>query len=172
MRSIPLVAGRLAFVYLFGSLLVLPVVVGCGVRHGTVSGRVLVNGKPLPGGRLTFRPADPMQNSVSAELDGEGNYEAVLPIGEVKVCIDNRHLAPRGPSSGQLPRDLPFSSDVRKTIDGGKPDPAQPKSEETVPKKSPGKYVPIPDRYHLMETSGLQFTVAGGDQKQNFELTK
>ena len=77
-----------------GLVLLLPLVVGCGPGQGNVSGRVLFNGAPLPGGRVTFRPADPRQNSVSAEIDRQGNYQAVLPAGEVKVCVDNRELEP------------------------------------------------------------------------------
>jgi hypothetical protein len=172
MRSNPFAGGRRAIVKLVGLLVVLPLGLGCGARQGTVSGRVLLNGEPLPGGRLTFRPADPKQNSVSADLDEHGAYEAVLPVGDVKVCIDNRHLAPRAAGSGQLPPGLPFSPDVRKTLNSGKPDSPPPGSEQSAAEKPRETYVPIPDRYRKMETSKLQFTVAGGDQKQDLELTK
>jgi hypothetical protein len=172
MRSIPFAAGRPVFVPLFGLLLLLPFAAGCGSGRGKVSGQVLYNGVPLPGGRVTFRPADPKENSVSAEVDEQGAYEAVLPLGEVKVSIDNRQLAPRGPGAGQLPADLPLSPDVRKNLNSGKPDQPAPKSEGNVAKKASGNYVKIPDRYHTVETSGLQFAVESRDQKHDIELTK
>ena len=55
-----------------------------------MSGHVLLDGTPLPAGRVTFRPADPRMNSVSVELDEQGAYQAVLPSGEVKAAVDKR----------------------------------------------------------------------------------
>jgi hypothetical protein len=169
MRSMKLGSGWPGLVSRVGFLLVFPVVVGCGPGEGRVSGRVLYNGTPLAGGRLTFRPADPRQNAVSAELDEHGSYQAVLPVGEVSVCVDNRELEPRAPLAGGLPPGLPPG--VRKAL-GGKPDQAQPKGPENVAERPSGRYVRIPDRYHQIETSGLQFRVERGEQKRDLELTK
>jgi hypothetical protein len=146
--------------------------VGCGAGRGRVSGRVLYAGAPLPGGRVTFRPADPRQNSVSAELDEQGNYEAVLPAGEVKVCIDNHQLEPHPSRAAGLPPGLPLTPEVQRTIGSVKPDQSQPKNGENVPRKPPGTYVKIPDKYRTVETSGLQFVVEGGNQTHEIELTK
>jgi hypothetical protein len=56
-------------------------VAGCGAGEGKVSGRVLFDGKPLPAGRVTFRPADSRMNSVSVELDEQGNIKrCCLPV--------------------------------------------------------------------------------------------
>jgi hypothetical protein len=164
--------GRLVFVSCLGLLFLLPVIAGCGPGHGKVSGRVLLNGEPLPGGLVTFRPADPRQNSVSARLDGQGNYEAVLPVGEVKVSFDNRELEPRAPRVGGMPKDLPLSPEVRKALGGGKSDAPQTKPGENAPEKPSGRYVKVPDKYYGSETSGLQFSVGPGDQKHDIELTK
>ena len=86
-----------------GLLILAVAVVGCGPNQVKVSGRVLFDGKPLPGGRVTFRPADPSQNSVSAVIDEQGNYAAVLPAGDVQVSVDNSELEPRssGPRRGR-----------------------------------------------------------------------
>ena len=155
----------------FGLLLFISLALGCGAGEGKVSGRVLFDGKPLPGGSVTFRPADPLQNNVSAELDGQGNYEAVLPAGEVMVCVDNRQLEPRAPATPEkLPKGL--SSDALKAIGADKPDKSAPKPKENVPGKGNGKYVKIPIKYYNTDTSELQFKVERGDQKHDFLLAK
>src|SRR5262245_41496563 len=70
---------------------------GCGAGRGTVSRRVLVGGQPLPGGWLTFRPADPRQNTVTVPIEADGRFTARLPAGEVQISIDNRELEPIEP---------------------------------------------------------------------------
>jgi hypothetical protein len=166
MRAMASGPGPFALASRLGLLLLLPVVAGCGPGQGQVSGRVLYNGAPLPGGRVTFRPADPRQNSVSAELDEQGNYEVVLPVGEVEVSVDNRELEPSVPLGGPLPPGLP--PEVRKALSGAGPDKPGPKS----PVKSSRRYVQIPDRYSSIETSGLRFTVERGEQRHDIGLKK
>src|SRR5205807_1020611 len=70
------------------ALLLVPILAGCAPGQGKVAGRVLLGGTPVPGGSVLFRPADPKLNSVSAELDEQGNYQAFLPTGEVQVSVD------------------------------------------------------------------------------------
>lgn len=154
-------------------LLPLLLVAGCGGGKSKVSGRVLFKGAPLPGGQLTFRPADPKQNAVIAELDEQGNYEAALPVGEVKVSVDNRGLEPQtSVSGGGLPLDLPFSAEAKKAFKGKREGPAaSPTSDNNDAKKPAGKYIPIPDRYYDVDKSGLDFTVGGGDMKHDIELS-
>jgi hypothetical protein len=148
------------------------VATGCGTRKSKVSGRVLYKGAPLPGGQLLFRPADPKQNSVSAELDAEGNYEAVLPVGAVKVSVDNRQFEPAKDLSVGLPANLPFSPEAQKALKG-KPDPVvpAPSGENAPPGKPAGKYIKIPSRYYDSEKSGLEFTVESGGMKHDIELS-
>ncbi len=155
-----------------GLLLVPLLAAGCGAGEGKVVGRVLFDGAPLPGGRVTFRPADPGQNTLSAELDRQGNYEIVLPAGEVRVCVDNRELEPPPPPiASQVPATLP--PEIRgKLLGAAKPDAAPPKPAEDAPVKPSGRYVKIPERYYTVETSGLKFTVRRGDQKHDITLTK
>jgi hypothetical protein len=144
--------------------------VGCEWGKGKVSGRVLFRGAPLPGGRLTFRPADPRLNSVSAELDEQGNYQAVLPVGEVKVSIDNRELEPAAPREIGVPGNLP--PQVRTMLLNAKADRPPPKPRDNAPAKSSALYRKIPRRYYDAETSGLQFTVQSGAQLHDIELDK
>src|SRR5262245_58213829 len=88
--------------------------VGCAPREGVVSGRVFLGDEVLPGGRVTFRPADPRHNSVSAELDERGNYRATLPMGEVQISVDNRELGPVPLVASGVPAGLPPS--VKKAL--------------------------------------------------------
>jgi hypothetical protein len=155
----------------------LVVAAGCGSGRGKVSGRVLFKGEPLPGGLVNFRPADPRHNAVTAQLDEEGHYEAVLPVGEVRVSIDNRHLQPPPKRVRGQPKDLPLKPEVRKQMAEAKlaQDPAEhlpPESTAANPSNPPGRYVEIPPRYYEPENSGLEFTVHGGDQEKDFELKK
>jgi len=116
-------------------------------------------------------PADPKQNSVSAELDEQGNFAVVLPVGGVKVSVDNRALEPSSPRDAILPLGLP--PEVAKKLGGSKPpDPSAPKPVEDVPEKTARRYVRIPARYHEAETSGIQFTVQSGKQVYDIELSK
>src|SRR5438105_9307710 len=74
----------------------LGLVAGCGgTSQGKVSGRVLLAGAPLPGGKLMFRPADGRFNLVTVVLDESGTFSVELPAGEVMVAVANRDLEPR-----------------------------------------------------------------------------
>ncbi len=172
MRWMALGSGRLGLTIRLVLSVLLPVAIGCAPKTAKVSGTVLYNGKPLPGGRLTFRPADPSRNSVMAELDEQGNYSTELPIGEVQVCIDNRELEPINTApSTILPEGL--SPEIKQKLKGDtKAGNASSGPPPNAPDKLPGKYVPIPEKYYTVEQSGLQFTVRGGEQKQDIELKK
>jgi hypothetical protein len=157
-----------------GLLLVLPVLAGCGPRTGHVTGKVTYKGAPVPAGFITFRPADPSQNSVPVELDAEGNFAVDLPVGEVTVTIDNHEWAPReGPNQGMphgVPPGLPLSPEIQAKL--GPPRSAAPsKDVENRRAPRPGKYVEIPAKYYQGETSGIKFTVKGGAQTETIELT-
>jgi hypothetical protein len=115
---------------------------------------------------------DPRQNSCCADLDQHGNYEAVLPVGEVLISVDNRELEPRDPRGGGIPKDLPLSPEARKALGGGKPDNPPPKSGENAPEKPSGRYVKIPSRYYEVETSDLRLQVERGEKTQDIELSK
>jgi hypothetical protein len=154
-----------------GLLLVLAVAAGCGPGRGKVSGRVLLHGTPLPGGSVFFRPADSRQAPVSAPVDEEGRYEAVLPVGEVGVSIDNRSLLPRANLGEGLTAGLPLPSELRRNPGSAGAGQARTGPAEANPPNHPGRYVPILDKYYDIERSGLTFMVSGGDQEHHFELT-
>jgi hypothetical protein len=150
----------------FAGWLVLPLAflaaTGCGPGRGTLSGKVLYQGKPLPGGWITFRPADPAENTVHALIDENGNYESPpLPAGDVAIGVDNREWAPTHGSPISPPGGAKLPAESRPK-DGG----AQGGSSN----KLPGSYVPIPDKYYNADTSGLHYTVKKGADTHNIEL--
>ena len=149
-------------------LLLLPVAAGCGAAKGKVSGRVLYQGQPLPGGLLTFQLADAKHSAVAVSLDEQGNYQATLPVGEVQVAIDNRRLQPRSAGPRGVPHDLP--DEARQALSNAKPQAAPPSAGNPAAVKPRGQYLPIPPKYYAIETSGVRFTVEPGDQKHDIEL--
>ncbi len=159
----------------WGLLSIVAVVAGCGQGKGKLSGRVLWNGAPLPGGKVTFRPSDPKANPVIVELDEGGNYEVSLPTGEVLVSVDNRDLepspAPIAGSSLSLPQEVRDAMNKTKT-EGAPPAPPPGGDQPSAPSssKARGKYVRISAKFYTIDTSGLKYTVPSGNQKQDIEL--
>jgi len=139
-------------------------VAGCGPKQASITGRVLVDGKPLPGGRVTFRPENSAFNSVSVELNEQGQYEAVLPVGMIHVSVDNRELEPR-PARSAVSINLPSLPPEMKSKVGAAP----PRPAPANPKPS-GRYIKIPERYYTAESGELDFTVAANMQLHDIEL--
>jgi hypothetical protein len=169
MRSEQTAPGRPWFLGRWGLPALLALAVGCGPGQGEVAGRVTYKNAPVPGGLVTFRPADGRFNSVTVELDKDGNFPAVpLPAGEVHVSIDNRELAPADPF-GEVSLNVPLTPEAQKNLDVKKKKTARSEKKKRPAKRS-DRYVAIPEKYHQAETSGLSFTVKRGAQTQNFEL--
>jgi hypothetical protein len=126
---------------------------------------VLLDGKPLPGGRVTFRPENSAFNSVSAELNEQGQYEAVqLPVGRIHVSVDNREFEPRPPRS-PISIGLPnLPPELKSKIAAAPSRPAP-----TNPKPS-GRFVKIPERYYISEPEDLEFIVDANMQQHDIEL--
>jgi hypothetical protein len=144
-------------------LLFLPVLAGCGKPTGHISGKVIYKGEPLPGGRVTFRPADSSVNTIPAVIGEDGSYEATLPVGDVTIAVDNRELQPaeHGPRP-TLPPGIKLPGQ-----DGGAKAAAAPNDGGG---KLVGKYVPIPEKFYQAESSGLKYTVKKGSEDHNIEL--
>jgi len=126
---------------------------GCGstrrnVKTAEVSGKVLLAGEPLPGGRLTFVKADG-QYATSALILEDGTYSIKAPLGEVQISIDNRDLREK--------KKHPILS-------------KRPGAKEPEPVK--GTYTPIPKRYYMPASSGLTYTVREGSQEHDVLLDK
>jgi hypothetical protein len=114
-----------------------------------VSGKVLFQGKPLPGGQIAFVALKGGFSNV-ATIDENGDYQIKAPLGEVEISVTNRMLQPRGAAAGGAPR-------LGKAQAGDQP--------------VKGRYVQIPDQYEDPHTSGLKYTVQRGPQTHDVELS-
>jgi hypothetical protein len=133
---------------------------GCGGGEGTVSGKVLYNGKPLPGGVVTFRPTAGGKKTVTTPIDEGGNFKATLPVGDVQIAVDNRELqAQAAPAEIAAKINLPPAVKAKLLPAKGGAAP-----EGTASERPPGTYVPIPSRYYDVTNSGLTLTVKAGAQ--------
>lgn len=149
-----------------GLLLLLPVLAGCGSGKGTVSGKVIYQGKGLPGGRVTFRPADPRLNPVGVVLDAEGHYEVSLPPGEVVISVDNRELDPAAARAAPPPQ-LPPGIKLPRVP---KPEAGPAEVSPNTIQNLPGRYRGIPPKFYSTDTSGLKYTVQKGSQTHDIDL--
>lgn len=134
--------------------------IGCGPRTGVVSGEVTYNGQAVPGGILTFRPAAEGANSVPYVLERDGMFRVELPVGEVRVCIDNQEFAPRPAVTAPRLPGMNLPPDVMQGLQEGA-------RSSSIPSD---RWVKIPEKYYQLETSDIQLMVQGGEQVLNIEL--
>jgi hypothetical protein len=120
---------------------------GCGGPFsGSVSGKVTYNGKPLPGGYVTFVHADGRTKQVQIQTDGSYSIPDA-PGGDVKVAVKTVPPIPA------MPRN-PFS---------------QP-GEKSEPIYPAGPYVPIPVKYADEKNSGLSTKINRGGNTYDIDL--
>lgn len=127
----------------FGALFALTLLVGCGGPESRVTGVVSLGGKPLPRGTVTFKPVAGGALAVSRIADN-GGYELFTGREAGLKAGDYQVSVLANAESGPPP------------ANGGPPPPGKPIT---------------PPWYNTPETSGLQFTVEGGSNEINLELT-
>jgi hypothetical protein len=147
---------------------------GCG-SSGTVSGKVLYKGNPLPAGtRVTFLH-EKTDRPFTEQVNDDGTYTIEkVPPGKVKIGVVPPHAptlgAPNvpgggGPQAGK--KDAPIIGP------GGAKDVIQPPSgfgKVFEGKGSDKPSVEIPDQYKDPRQSGLTLEVTGGKQKHDIEI--
>jgi len=116
-----------------------------------VSGQVLFKGKPLPGGEIAF-VAIKGGFASNGPIDENGNYKVTVPVGAVKITVDNRML--------QKARGAPKAGGP---MLGKKPDAEQPKEMK-------GHYVDLPSKYANADKTDLTYTVVDGPQTHEITL--
>lgn len=131
---------------------------GCGGSQGTVSGKVLYLGKPLPAGNVTFIPEK--GGALTAEIKEDGSYTiSKVPIGPAKITVETQSVRP--PAQGGFAPPMPPKDAIPSGVD---------------PSKLPGfqgqakKYVQIPEPYSDPQKSGLSHTVESGKHEHTIEL--
>jgi hypothetical protein len=142
---------------------------GCNRGEGIVSGRVLLDGVPLPGGTVAvFSVSNPNERAF-VQLDESGAFSFKIPAGEVMIGVDNRALEskpPPPPIARPIPRGV--SAEMREKLGLNKPRESPPSPAGPT---QPGRYVAIPAKYYAPESSGLGFTVPSGSSVHDIPLS-
>ncbi|MFO0880450.1 MAG: hypothetical protein U0840_24155 [Gemmataceae bacterium] len=127
--------------------------VGCGGGTGNISGEVKVKDKPLPDGLITFFSQEGKKKVVLGPIkDGKYKVEGV-PVGKAIITVQTVTKAP--------------AFDI-KAKDGGKEPPVKGKdAKKPDPKNAP---VTVATKYGDQKTSGLEVTVALGDQTHDLTV--
>jgi hypothetical protein len=124
---------------------------GCGQRTATLSGKVTYQGKPLTSGVVVFVNEEG-KVSPPAAIGSDGNYVATqVPLGQVKISIDNPPPAGLFQSSG-----------------GNKPAETDPELMEAREKAA--TYVAIPPRYKDPQQAGRLIEVSAGSSSYDIDL--
>jgi len=174
---------------------------GCGPSTAEVSGKVTYNGKALTGGTIMFTPKASQLNPGVASLDENGHYSLKAPVGECYISVDNRGVGKKvtliGIGGGETATGKDTASTEKKGGvkdkktgpigmpgggGGGKGGATSPKDaiaaamkDKVITGKPPpvqaGTYVAIPGKYYRADTSELTYTVKGGSQQHDVELT-
>lgn len=129
----------------------------------TLSGKVNYRGKPVTGGILLF--ITDTGHQVSTNIEADGTYSLKPFVGNSKIAINNKILMTereKAAEKASAPR-----GGVSKAPEGPPP---RLQSSLTDTKVIPGKYMPIPQKYESIDTSGLTYTVEAGDHTKDFNL--
>jgi hypothetical protein len=131
---------------------------GCGksprsVEHVEVSGNVLFQGEPLPGGQVKF-VAVHGGFARTGLIDENGHYQIEAPVGEVEIGVSNQML----------------QNNVGLAGGAGEGSLREQKKAQQVGRVK-GHWVNIPPTYADPHTSGLQYTVKPEPQTYDIQLT-
>lgn len=156
---------------------VLSTVVGCGGGKGTVTGKVTVDGKPLPSGRISFVPSK--GQGVGGEIkDGQYTVEKV-PVGSVKVTVETKSLKERinaltvaAQMGSQMPPNMQGKGDLPKGAKEGMEEERKKNQEiEQELKTLQATYMFVPEKYEKQETSGFSLEVKSGSNTFDVSLS-
>ncbi|MBX9578760.1 MAG: carboxypeptidase-like regulatory domain-containing protein [Gemmataceae bacterium] len=151
----------------------------------TVTGRVLYKGEPVKAGIVYFKSD---QGEYYAQLRDNGTYTFNnLPTGTFTVVVDNETWNPeqkqqdyvKSKAGKKISAGMAKGfSEYDKMVGGGAMAGKGGAAEDTTtgPSKEVKEeltrlYVKLPKKYSHPKTSGLSYTVVGGEQTKDFELT-
>jgi hypothetical protein len=140
------------------ALALVPLSVGCS--KGTISGKVYYQGKPLPGGTITFIPEGKGELR-PALINKDGSYQVDrVAVGPVKIAV----FCSAGPPAA-LPR-----SRIRNMMNMKPPKDAPPVVEKFLAAGNTDGYVILPEHYSDPDQSGLTYDVKSGSQDFDIQL--
>jgi hypothetical protein len=145
----------------YGGLVLLAVCAGCSSSsQGTISGKVSYQGKPVPTGTVVFVPQVQGGSFVAQIRDGQYKLEN-CPVGPAKIAVSSRP-ANTAPRKGMMSKIKP-PPEIQEKLRGGTP--AEGASSNDAPT------VKMPPRFQDPEKSGLSYTVKGGSQVYDIDIS-
>jgi hypothetical protein len=136
--------------------------VGCGPNskaRAVVKGKVTLAGKNLTIGSIVFHGKDNLTGA--GAINKEGEYlVADAPLGDVKITIS----VPKPPPGGLAKMRMPGVKDTKSV------DPEGTGKSISIMGDMPSHIVPIPEKYAVIDNSGLTYTVVKGEQTHNIDL--
>jgi hypothetical protein len=134
---------------------------GCGSGKGIVSGKVLYQGKPVPGGTVSFN--SDKGGVFFSPIEEDGSYTIRgIPTGPAKIAVETESFRP--PLSAPLQRGGGSVSPefLKQNLEKMNPQMADPQRAK--------RYVPIPQQYRDPDKSNLTYEVKSGKQQHDLDL--
>ena len=150
---------------------------GCNRPVGSVSGKVMYQGKPLNGGSVSFVSTEG-NRSYAAGIKEDGTYTVPdLLGGSYKVCVETSSLKPSGhqiPGGMGTPA-IPKGAKTGAPADAPLPEGYIPQAAGSDPAaaalaSNKRKYVAIPEKYAKPDETDLAYTFKGGAETFDIEL--
>jgi hypothetical protein len=128
---------------------------------GVITGKVIFEGAPLPGGAIHF--FEGKKHLGGYMIRGDGSFVAELPVGTVLIAVETDSAKHKGDREEMMKqwRKMAGSEYVhmkQEKLAG---------ASATAPKQV---YKKIPERFSRPDQSGLSYEVLPGVQEQDFEL--
>jgi hypothetical protein len=132
-----------------------------------VAGKVLYQGKPVPGGTVLF--LHPKKGSLSSAIGEDGSYHFEnIPAAEVKIAVLGS-ASPKPNAPTQIPPGVNWEH-IKKTNPGVSEEALLQKMGIRPSSRKPAMSVPLPQKYGDPLQSGLTYTVTAGEQTHDIKL--
>jgi len=147
---------------------------GCARPVGSVSGKVIYQGKRLKGGYVTFVSTEG-QPSKPAEIGIDGIYTIPsITAGNYKILVETDSLRPQALPVADKGAKLTGPTAANKAgfnvPEGYTPSSPADAALVAANQKNAAKYVAIPPGYSDADKTTLTYTVVGGEQTHDIEL--